>query len=179
MQNSDMSTGNTIDPLLNEKSLRPRVSPLVVGLAVFCLSLASYLQAAHHNGILQAPPLNGGDEDSYERLGFNLAAGLGFGYCPCDQPVLLGLAEPPDTDRCEPQCSDELFEPTAYRPPGFPFLIAAVNLIQPLNFSLIRIINCICCAGGVAVVALTLAQAGAHNRGPADGTDVQSRSPPA
>ncbi|MCA9012704.1 MAG: hypothetical protein KDB01_23290 [Planctomycetaceae bacterium] len=155
-----MSTGKKPDPLPVGTSRRLRVSPLVAGLAVFCLSLASYLQAAHQNGILHAPPLNGGDEDSYERLGFNLASGLGFGYCPCDQPVLLGLAEPPDTNRCEPQCSVEHFEPTAYRPPGFPFLIAAVDLIQPLNFSLIRIINCMCCAGGVAVVALTLARQG-------------------
>jgi hypothetical protein len=160
MRNSNMSPGKIIDPLPDGNSRRRRISPLVAGLAVFCLSLASYLQAAHHNGILQAPPMNGGDEDSYERLGFNLASGLGFGYCPCDQPVILGLEEPPDTDSCEPQCSVELFEPTAYRPPGFPFLIAAVDLIQPLNFFLIRIINCICCAGGIAVVALTLARQG-------------------
>lgn len=158
-----MSNGKMIDPLTEGNSQRLRIAPLVAGLAVFCLSLASYLQAAYQNGILYAPPLNGGDEDSYERLGFNLASGLGFGYCPCDQTVILGLEEPPDTDRCEPQCGVELFEPTAYRPPGFPFLIAAVDLIQPLNFFLIRIINCICCAGGVAVVALTLARQGFTN----------------
>jgi len=134
------------------------ISPIVVCLVVFCVSLLSFLQAAHHRGILWAPPENGGDEDSYERIGYNLAAGLGFGNCPCDDSIVAGLEEPPPTERCDPNCSPEDFETTAYRPPGFPFLIAAVNLIDPLNFAMIRIINCIFCAAGVAIVALFIAR---------------------
>ncbi len=153
-----MSGGETKNRSFNGRRFPKSISPLVIGLAVFCVSLISFLQAAHHNGILWAPPKNGGDEDSYERLGYNLAAGLGFGYCPCDLPVLLGEEEPPATEKCVPHCNPELFEPTAYRPPGFPFLVAAVNLIQPLNFGLIRIINCICCAAGIAIVAFVLAR---------------------
>ena len=134
------------------------ISPIAVCLVVFCVSLLSFLQAAHHRGILWAPPENGGDEDSYERIGYNLAAGLGFGNCPCDDPIVAGLEEPQPTERCAPNCSPDDFETTAYRPPGFPFLIAAVNLIDPLNFAMIRIINCIFCAAGVAIVALFLVQ---------------------
>ena len=153
-----MSGGEGESRSFNGLRFPKRISPLVVGIAVFCISLISFLQAAHYNGILWAPPRNGGDEDSYERLGYNLAAGMGFGYCPCDLPVLLGEEEPPATEKCVPGCHPDLFEPTAYRPPGFPFLIAAVNLIQPLSFGLIRIINCICCAAGIAIVAVVIAR---------------------
>jgi 4-amino-4-deoxy-L-arabinose transferase-like glycosyltransferase len=155
-----MTSGKT-ETLSIEQSGQPhRVTPLVVFVAVFCLSLLSYLHAAHQHGILWSPPTNGGDEDGYERLGYNLAAGLGFGYCPCDHPVLTGEAEPPVVERCEPNCNPDDFVPTAYRPPGFPFLIAALDLIAPLNFPLIRIINCIFCAAGVAIVAMFLARHG-------------------
>jgi hypothetical protein len=125
---------------------------------VFSMAFTSYLQSASRNGILQAPPANGGDQDSYERLGYNLAAGLGFGFCPSDSPILLGQTDPAPTDSCKAGCSPGDFMPTAYRPPGFPLLVAAVYSFSPLNYALIRIINCACCAVAAAVVAVLFAR---------------------
>jgi hypothetical protein len=126
---------------------------LLLMVVVFCVSFASFVQTASRRDILRSPPLNGGDEDSYERLGFNLAAGLGFGYCPSDQAILSGAGEPEPTPVCQQGCSAAEFSPTAYRPPGFPLLIAAVYHFSPLNFYAVRLINCGLCALAVAVVA--------------------------
>ena len=127
--------------------------PWFVGCLTFVLSLASFLQAASSRGVLHASPLDGGDEDSYERLGFNIAAGLGFGYCPSDMPVVMGLSEPPPTATCTAGCTRAEFWPTAYRPPGFPLMVAAVYRVSPLNYFAVRVINCLCCAIAVALAA--------------------------
>jgi len=133
-------------------------SRVLLAVFVFSLSLTSYLQSAARQGILQAPPTNGGDQDSYERLGYNLACGLGFGYCPTDTEILVGEREPAPTTSCEADCEPEDFMPTAYRPPGFPLLVAAVYSVSPLNYFLIRLINCLCCAVAVAAVAVVFAR---------------------
>ncbi len=127
--------------------------PWFVGCLTFVLSLASFLQAVSSRGVLHASPVNGGDEDGYERLGFNIAAGLGFGYCPSDMPVVMGLSEPPPTAICTAGCTPAEFCPTAYRPPGFPLMVAAVYRVSPLNYVAVRVINCICCALAVALAA--------------------------
>ena len=129
-----------------------------LGLLFFVVALLSCLQAASHRGVLQASPVNGGDEDDYERLGYNLASGLGFGYCPSDTLIFQGLAEPQAGDHCEAGCSEQDFEVTAFRPPGFPFLIAAVYQISPLNFPAIRVINCFCSAIAIGVVSAVFAR---------------------
>lgn len=130
-----------------------RRGPLFVGSLVFGLSFLVFLQAASSRGILYAPPVNGGDEDSYERLGYNLASGMGFGYCPADSSVLTGLIEPRPTASCEAGCTSAEFALTAYRPPGFPILVAVVYRFSPLNFFAVRVINCFCCAFAVALSA--------------------------
>ena len=129
-----------------------------LGVLIFVVSLASFIQAASQRSHLNAPPVNGGDEDDYERLGYNLAAGLGFGYCPSDAPILAGQSEPSSGPVCEAGCESSEFTPTAYRPPGFPFLIAAVYSFSPLNYFVIRLINCIFCALAVSIVSVTFAR---------------------
>ena len=125
----------------------------VMGCLVFMLSLASFLQAASSRGVLHAPPVNGGDEDCYERLGFNIAAGLGFGYCPADMPVVMGMSEPPPTAACTAGCTPAEFSQTADRSPGFPLIVAAVYRVSPLNYFAVRVINCVFCALAVALAA--------------------------
>lgn len=120
---------------------------------LFSVALLSFLQAAASRGALSAPPDNGGDADSYERLGYNLAAGLGFGYCPDDDSILKGDSDPAKVERCVAGCSESEFEPTAYRPPGFPFLIAAVYLIRPLDYAAIRVMNAVFAALAVVIVS--------------------------
>ena len=130
----------------------------IVTPAIFCLSLLLCLHATEMRIGLSAPPENGGDSDDYERLGYNLVSGQGFGFCAADLPVRAGLAEPPVVSVCEPLCSAEEFELTAYRPPGFPILIAAVYQFSPLNFLAIRIINCIFCAMAVTLISVVVAR---------------------
>lgn len=142
-------------------SLRPeqcRRWSAALATAAFVLALGSYLQSAASRGILWAPPANGGDADSYERLGYNLASGLGFGYCPQDAAVVSGESEPPPTDACQPGCTAGEFTSTAYRPPGFPMMVAAIYRISPLNFFAVRVVNCICFALAVALVAVAFAR---------------------
>jgi hypothetical protein len=131
---------------------------LFVGGVAFVIALASFLQAASSRGILSASPVNGGDEDGYERLGYNLAAGLGFGYCPTDMPIVSGAAEPIPTFSCEAGCEPSEFQPTAYRPPGFPLMIAAVYRFSPLNYFAVRVINCVCFALAVALAAFFMSR---------------------
>lgn len=138
-----------------EVSKRPL---MFLGLAIFLGTLIVFLFVASRHFGLSAPPENGGDSDSYERLGYNLAAGLGYGYCPSDQPILQGKAEPAVVDRCEAGCGADEFQLTAYRPPGFPFLIAAVYRLSPLNYLAVRVLNCVACAAAVTLVSLWLAR---------------------
>ena len=130
----------------------------IIAAAIFCVSLMLCLHATETRIGLSAPPENGGDSDDYERLGYNLASGQGFGFCPADRPVQLGLAEPPPVSKCEPACSSGEFELTAYRPPGFPILIAAVYQFSPLNFLAIRVINCVFCAMAVTLISVAVAR---------------------
>ena len=131
---------------------------MLPGALIFAGTLTVLLFVASRNFGLSAPPENGGDSDSYERLGYNLAAGLGFGYCPSDMPILAGTAEPTAVERCEAGCDAQEFQVTAYRPPGFPFLIAAVYRFSPLNYLAVRILNCVACAAAVTWVSLWLAR---------------------
>ncbi len=143
-------------PPTDNSSLRPsnrERRSLAVGCIVLILSLVSFVQAASNRGVLRASPVDGGDEDSYERLGFNIAAGLGLGYCPDDMPVVMGLSEPIPTTTCTAGCTSEEFSFTAGRPPGFPLIVAAVYRVSALNFFAVRVINCLCCALAVAVAA--------------------------
>lgn len=131
--------------------------PLVLpGLLIFAGTLIAILFVASGNFGLSSSPENGGDSDSYERLGYNLASGSGFGYCPADLPILAGKAEPLAVKKCEAGCNAQEFQLTAYRPPGFPFLIAAVYRFSPLNYLAVRILNCIACAAAVTLVSLWL-----------------------
>ena len=129
-----------------------------LGLVLFAGTLLVFLTVASRHFGLSAPPENGGDSDGYERLGYNLATGLGFGYCPSDKPIMLGIAEPTIVDRCEPGCGPGQFQLTAYRPPGFPLLIAAVYRFSPLNYGAVRVINCMACAAAVTFASLWLAR---------------------
>lgn len=138
--------------------LKQGLTALFFLLITFCVSFASFVQSASSRGILRSSPVNGGDEDDYERLGYNLAAGLGFGYCPMDHSITAGLSEPEPTPVCQAGCSDTEFSPTAYRPPGFPLLIAAVYHFSPLNFFAVRLINCGLFALAVTVVAYVFAR---------------------
>jgi hypothetical protein len=131
---------------------------LLPGALIFAGTLTVLLLVASRNFGLSAPPENGGDSDSYERLGYNLAAGSGFGYCPSDTLILAGTAEPTAVERCEAGCDAQEFQVTAYRPPGFPFLIAAVYRFSPLNYLAVRILNCVACAAAVTWVSLWLAR---------------------
>ncbi len=128
------------------------------GAMIFTGTLIVFLFVAAGNFGLSSSPENGGDSDSYERLGYNLAAGLGFGYCPSDLPILAGKAEPAAVEQCEAGCDVQEFQLTAYRPPGFPFLIAAVYRFSPLNYQAVRVINCLACAAAVTLASLWLAR---------------------
>ena len=130
----------------------------IIAAGIFCVSLILCLHATETRIGLSSPPENGGDSDDYERLGYNLASGQGFGFCPADRPVQLGLEEPPPVSKCEPACSSGEFELTAYRPPGFPVLIAAVYQFSPLNFLAIRVINCVFCAMAVTLISVAVAR---------------------
>jgi hypothetical protein len=136
-------------------SQHQRLVPLAT--LAFVVTFLSCVQAAHQRGILYAPPVNGGDEDSYERLGYNVASGLGFGFCPSDQSILEGRSEPMPVAECQENCSPTEFAPTAYRPPGFPFVVAAIYRISPLNFIAVRLMNCVFCAMAVAISAVAFA----------------------
>ncbi len=129
-----------------------------LGIVIFVCSLACFIHAASRAGILNAPPARGGDESSYERLGYNLACGLGYGYCPADQAILSGESEVAVVKSCEAGCTQLEFSPTAYRPPGFPLLVAAVNRISPMNFLVVRLLNCVFCAAAVAIVGAYFAK---------------------
>lgn len=129
---------------------------MIPGLLIFLGTLIVCLFSASRNFGLSSPPENGGDSDNYERLGYNLAAGLGFGYCPSDVPILAGQADPAPVGQCEAGCGTEEFQVTAYRPPGFPLLIAAIYRFSPLNFAAIRVLNCLACAASVTLTGLWL-----------------------
>lgn len=131
-------------------------SMIVQGLVIFLSTWTVFLLVASRHFGLSSPPENGGDSDSYERLGYNLAAGLGFGYCPSDLPILEGKAEPSAVNKCEAGCDAGNFQLTAYRPPGFPFVIAMVYRLSPLNYLAVRVINCGACAAAVTLVSLWL-----------------------
>jgi len=148
----------TITSALRDASSQHRWQ-VPLALLAFVVTFLSCVQAAHQRGVLSAPPVNGGDEDSYERLGYNLASGLGFGFCPSDQPILEGRAEPAPVTECHGNCSPTEFAPTAYRPPGFPFVVAAIYRFSPLNFFAVRLMNCVFCAMAVAVTAVAFASA--------------------
>ncbi len=128
------------------------------GVLIFVGTLTILLFVASRNFGLSSSPENGGDSDSYERLGYNLAAGSGFGYCPSDLPILAGKAEPSAVQYCEAGCDPQEFQLTAYRPPGFPFLIAAVYRFSPLNYWAVRVLNCLAYAAAVTLVSLWLAR---------------------
>jgi hypothetical protein len=130
------------------------MSRILAGI-VFALTLFSGLQARWQRGELFAPPSPAGDEAGYDRLGYNLASGLGFGYCPSDYKP---LPAPPADGVCSPNCSPEEFDLTAYRPPGFPLLIAAIYVFRPMDFFLVRLANCLCCALATAGVAFYFAR---------------------
>lgn len=125
---------------------------IFLGAVCFVIAAGSFLQACSARQALGAPPENGGDADSYERLGCNLATGLGFGYCPTDSSIVTGAAEPAAGDCRNCGCSPAEFSPTAYRPPAFPAVIAAVYSCSPLNYSAVRLINLLSCAAAVALV---------------------------
>ncbi|MEZ6089650.1 MAG: hypothetical protein R3C05_16785 [Pirellulaceae bacterium] len=143
---------------MTEQSPGRRWDRVAFAIAAFLIPLGSYLQVAASRDLLWSPPENGGDADDYERLGYNLASGLGFGFCPSDAEICNGQRDPEPTERCDPGCSAAEFELTAYRPPGFPFLVAAIYKISPLNFFAVRVVNCICFALAVAVVAIGFAR---------------------
>ena len=128
------------------------------GVLIFVGTLTILLFVASQNFGLSSSPENGGDSDSYERLGYNLAAGSGFGYCPSDLPILAGKAEPSAVQYCEAGCDPQEFQLTAYRPPGFPFLIAAVYRFSPMNYRAVRVLNCLAYAAAVTLVSLWLAR---------------------
>lgn len=157
-----MQERNSSNPTLELSQGSPRDvtqrSLIIAGLVIFFSTLSVFLFVASRHFGLSAPPENGGDCDSYERLGYNLAAGLGYGYCPADQPIIEGKAEPAAVERCEAGCDAGEFQLTAYRPPGFPFLIAAVYRFSPLNFLAVRVLNCVACAAAVTLVSLWLAR---------------------
>lgn len=119
----------------------------VFALVVFFIALGSFLQATSARGELHSPPRPNGDEESYDRLGYNMAGGLGFGYCPNLATVHTPLA------RCQKDCAPDEFELTAYRPPGFPFVVAAIYWLSPLNYFLVRCTNCVFLALAVASVS--------------------------
>ena len=133
-------------------------SLIIPGLVIFFSTWIVFLFVASRHFGLSAPPENGGDSDSYERLGYNLAAGLGYGYCPSDQPILEGKAEPTAVNTCEAGCDAGEFQLTAYRPPGFPFVIAAIYRLSPLNYFAVRVLNCGACAAAVTIMSLWLAR---------------------
>lgn len=137
----------------------PRTA-IILAVAAMLLSLVLLTWNCYQRDLLFAPPVNGGDEDSYERLGYNIAAGLGYGYCPADQPILEGKTDPQAVDRCVAGCAVEEFQLTAYRPPAFPMLIAAVYKLSPLNFFLVRFINLAFSAGAIGVAAFHFARHG-------------------
>ena len=152
------STSESADKPVGPDSGPFQTRLMLPGSLIFAGTLTLLLFAASRNFGLSAPPENGGDSDSYERLGYNLAAGSGFGYCPTDMPILAGTAEPTAVERCEAGCDVQEFQVTAYRPPGFPLLIAAVYRFSPLNYLAIRILNCVACAAAVTWVSLWLAR---------------------
>ena len=148
----------TPDAIVNPKGDGGRFRLMFPGALIFAGTLIVFLFVASEHFGLSSSPENGGDSDSYERLGYNLAAGLGFGYCPSDLPILAGKAEPSAVEHCEAGCGAQEFLLTAYRPPGFPFLIAAVYQFSPLNYGVVRVLNCMACAGAVTLVSLWLAR---------------------
>lgn len=152
------STKKTPEASKNVPQEASRRSLLLSGLSIFFGTLMLFLFVAESHFGLSSPPENGGDSDSYERLGYNLAAGLGFGYCPSDQPILQGKAEPTAGERCEAGCDAGEFQLTAYRPPGFPFVIAAIYRLSPLNYLAVRVLNCVACAIAVTLTSLWLAR---------------------
>ncbi|MFN9719922.1 MAG: hypothetical protein ACK58L_14575 [Planctomycetota bacterium] len=143
-----------------DEALQPTDTRKALVLAVIAtlISLSVLTWNCHRRHLLSAPPVNGGDEDSYERLGYNLAAGSGYGYCPRDLPILEGQGDPQPVDECVAGCSPGDFRLTAYRPPAFPWLIAAVYRLSPLNYAAVRSINCVFSAGAIGIVSFCFAR---------------------
>ena len=154
----EKSTSETPETTLSPNSADSHPGLMFPGVLIFAATLMVLLFVASGNFGLSSSPENGGDSDSYERLGYNLASGLGFGYCPSDAPILAGEAEPSVVEQCEAGCDAQEFQLTAYRPPGFPFLIAAIYRFSPLNYAAVRILNCVACAAAVTMVSLWLAR---------------------
>ena len=136
--------------LNNPHQIKPTaLTTSAFAVAIFFAALAAYLFAAARRGELFSPPLQNGDEVSYERLGYNLASGLGFGYCPNDTQATQA-----PVSRCQANCTKAEFEVSAFRPPGFPFFVASIYWFSPLNYFAVRCGNCVCLALAVTVVAI-------------------------
>lgn len=112
----------------------------VIALAALVLNL---VHAARHHHLDSVPEI--GDGVDYDSMGLNLARGRGFGYFRADPewraPYETAIANGQD-QYAALMLRDKPFEPTTYRPPLFPVLLAGIYATFGRHFIIWRVLSC-------------------------------------
>ncbi|MBI2481945.1 MAG: glycosyltransferase family 39 protein, partial [Planctomycetia bacterium] len=108
---------------------------------MFLLSLGTYLGYYSLKFGIDAPPSSTGDEPSYDSLGWELSHGNGFSVNYDDpefrRPYDLAAKDSPELFTL----SHDIRGPIAFRPPLFPVLIGATNIVFGRQHWMIRVLN--------------------------------------
>ena len=122
----------------------------------FVATFGIFAERVSGPGLHDPPP--GGDERDYEALAFNLWKGRGFGYYWNDPEWRAPYLADPSTAGAVPE-GESGYNPTAYRPPAFPFLWAITYATVGRDFGAIRFVNAALMAAATtcaAAIAMTM-----------------------
>ncbi len=125
---------------LNSELSRHRLARYLT-LAVFSLSFVTYLGYSAIKFGLNVPPWAIGDEPSYDSIGWELSRGNGFAENFRDPKFRFPYEQAARKDPAFPRLPDPPGGPTTIRPPLFPVLIAATDLLFGRQFWAVRLAN--------------------------------------
>lgn len=133
--------------------------PRRCGAVAFLLTVSVLLTHYSVKYGLNTPPATGGDEWSYDIIGWNLAQGSGFAEGGGDESFyrpyeLAGAFDAASTAHA----LDSAPELVAYRPPLFPMSLAVLNTISGRQFWAVRVMNVLAIGGTCGLLVWYLAK---------------------
>ncbi len=132
-----------------------RFSKRWVVIATFLVTLASNVISIALFGGWDRPPRKS-DGLEYDNIALNLARGRGFGFFIDDPEYREPYFRSDNTDRrrtpaTAPPGESFPYTATAFRPPAFPFALAAIYRVFGRHFLIWRLLNCAIVAAAVAL----------------------------
>jgi len=124
-----------------------------IGGAFSALALAALLVHFSTKYGLNVPPSATGDEPSYDSIGWELSHGRGYRIDYTNPDFLAPYLEASRAADPPLPVPEGRTGPTAMRPPLFPLVIGATDLLFGRQFQAIRVVNCLAMAATCGLIA--------------------------